>query len=177
MHMSQQQAGKLDPHFTFSRFTVNSINHTAVETCHIVATHPGLAYNPLFLYGSANTGKTHLIQAIGNQIHADNPTLKIVYLSCKQLMLQSNAVAPASGLQTTRSRYQHIDIMLLDDFEHLAGYTALQHELSYLINVLHRAGKQIVIVADRAPQALTAVIDHLRVRCMRGLVVAMPSSA
>ena len=175
--MSQQQAGKLDPQYTFSRFPVNPTNHAAVETCHIVATHPGLAYNPLFLYGLANTGKTHLIQAIGNQIHADNPTLKVVYLSCKQLMLQKSAIAPPVGLQTTRSRYQQIDILLLDDLENLAGFSTLQHELSYLINVLDRVGKQIVMVADRAPQALTAVIDQLRACCMKGLVVAMPSSA
>jgi chromosomal replication initiator protein len=175
--MSQQQAGKLDPQYTFSRFPVNATNHAAVETCHIVASHPGLAYNPLFLYGTANTGKTHLLQAIGNQIHAHNPTLKIVYLSSKQLTLQRNAIAPAIGLQTTRSRYKQIDVLLIDDLEHLAGYTALQHELSYFINVLDRAGKQIAIVADRAPQALTAVIDHLRAGCMGGLVVAMPSSA
>ena len=175
--MSQQQGGKLDPQYTFNRFPITATNHTAVETCRIVATHPGLAYNPLFLYGPTATGKTHLLHAIGNQIRAQNSSLKIVYLSCKQLMMQRGVIAPSVGLTEARSRYQQIDVMLLDDLEHLAGYTALQHELLYLITVLHRAGKQLVIVADRTPQALAALIARLRARCAAGMVMAVPSSA
>ena len=175
--MSQQQDGKLDPQHTFSRFPITATSQVAVETCRIVATHPGLAYNPLFLYGQADTSKTHLLHAIGNQICADNPSRTIVYLSCKRLMMQPSAVAAPVGLQETRSHYQQIDVLLLDELEHLAGSNALQQELLYLINVLHRAGKQIVIAADRTPQALAAVIDRLRARCAAGMMVAVLASA
>jgi chromosomal replication initiator protein len=162
--MSHQQDGKLEHQFTFSRFPISATNQAVVETCRIVATHPGLAYNPLFLYGKADTSKTHLLHAIGNQIRADNPRRMIVYLSCKQLMMQRNTVAPVLGFQETRSRYQKIDVLLLDELEQLAGSSALQHELLYLITLLHRAGKQIVIAADRAPQALVVLIERVRAR-------------
>jgi DNA replication protein DnaC len=95
--MSQLQDGKLDPQFTFSHFPITATNQAAVEACHIVASHPGLAYNPLFLYGQAETSKTHLLQAIGNLIRAESPTRTILYLSCKQLMLQRSAVAQSLG--------------------------------------------------------------------------------
>jgi chromosomal replication initiator protein len=174
--MSQQQDGKLDPQHTFSRFPITATNQVAVETCRIVATHPGLAYNPLFLYGQADTSKTHLLHAIGNQIRADNSSRAIVYLSCKQLMMQSSAVAPLLGLEEARSRYRQIDVLLLDELEHLAGLNALQQELLYLITILDRAGKQIVIAADHTPQALAAVIERLRARCAAGMMVAVPTS-
>jgi chromosomal replication initiator protein len=172
-----QQPGALDPHYTFSRFSITATNQSAVEICRTVATRPGLAYNPLFFYGSAATGKTHLLHAIGNQIHAQTSSLKIVYLSCKQLMMQRDPVTPSVGLAETRARYPKIDVLLLDDLDHLAGYTALQHELLYLITALHHTGKQLVIVADRTPQALAALISRLRARCAAGMVIAVPSSA
>src|SRR5687768_6888990 len=97
--MSQQQGGALNLQYTFSQFPINATNYATVETCRIVATHPGVVYNPLFLYGRPGTGKTHLLQAIGNQIRAQNPTLKIVYLSCKQLMMPRTTVAAGHGLE------------------------------------------------------------------------------
>ena len=175
--MTQQQSGKIDPHYTFSQFLVTASNQAAVRTCRIVATHPGRAYNPLFLYGEADTSKTHLLYAIGNQIHTDDPTRTIVYLSCKQLMTQPSVTAAPVTLQQTRSRYQHIDVLLLDKLEHLAGSIAVQHELLYLMNLLHRAGKQIVIAAERTPQALATLTERLRARCAGGMLVAVPTSA
>jgi chromosomal replication initiator protein len=92
-------------------------------------------------------------------------------------MMQRDPVTPSVGLAETRSRYPQIDVLLLDDLEYLAGYTALQHELLYLLTILHRARKQLVIVADRTPQALAVLISRLRARCAAGMVIAVPSSA
>ena len=159
----------LNPKYTFENFIVGHSNRYAHGACVAVAEAPAKAYNPVFIYGGVGLGKTHLLQAIGNQIRNENPTLKIAYLSSEQFLNEMISALTSRNITEFRNKYRHIDVLLIDDIQFLAGKEAMQEEFFHTFNVLYSANRQIVTTADRKPQELK-IEDRLRSRFEIGLI-------
>ena len=159
----------LNPKYTFDNFIVGLSNRYAYGACVAVAEAPAKTYNPVFIYGGVGLGKTHLLQAIGNQIRNENPTLKIAYLSSEQFLNEMISALTGRSINEFRNKYRHIDVLLIDDIQFLAGKEAMQEEFFHTFNVLYSANRQIVTTSDRKPQELK-IEERLRSRFEMGLI-------
>lgn len=168
----------LNKKFTFDSFVAGN-NMFAYKAAKSVADEPAGVYNPLFLYGGTGLGKTHLIQAVANQILADKPNLKVVYTTSEQFvneiidsMLSKGPDAREKG-NKLRQYYRSADVLIIDDIQFIAGKKAVQEEFFHTFNELVTRGKQIIITSDQPPKELTALEDRLRTRFSGGLVLDM----
>lgn len=164
----------LKPIFTFENFAVSSINQLAYAAATAVAKNPGTAYNPLFLWGGVGVGKTHLMQAIGQQILKTKPETKIIYCMGEEF---TNEIINAIRSKTTDSfkkKYRTTKVLLLDDVQFIAGKTTVQEEFFHTFNTLQREGSQIVLSSDRPPEEIAKLEDRLRSRFEGGLIVDIP---
>lgn len=166
----------LNKRFTFENFVAGN-NLFAYEAAKNVADDPAGVYNPLFVYGGTGLGKTHLIQAIANQITAEKPTLKVVYATCEQFVNEIidtmfAAKGPDARERSNRLRqhYRSADVLIIDDIQFIANKKAVQEEFFHTFNELISRGKQIVISSDQPPKELTALEERLRTRFAGGLV-------
>ncbi len=156
--------------FTFDSFVTGSSNRFAHAAALSVAERPGGSYNPLFIYGSAGLGKTHMLQAIGNYVQSVYPKLKVKYVSTETFLNEFvESIKEASGKEFKR-RYRTIDVLLIDDIQFIEGKDRLQEELFHTFNDLHGANRQIVLSSDRPPDAIPTLEDRLRSRFMMGLL-------
>ncbi|HYC62659.1 MAG TPA: chromosomal replication initiator protein DnaA [Thermoanaerobaculia bacterium] len=155
--------------YTFDSFVVGSSNQLAYAASKSIAENPSGSFNPLFIYGGAGLGKTHLIQAIGQQIRESRPNLKIVYMSAEAFVTEVIAAIRYDKMQPFRERYRSIDALLLDDIQSIAGKERTQEEFFHTFNALYEAQKQIVFTSDRPPKEIPTLEERLRSRFEWGL--------
>ena len=164
------QATGLNPRYTFDTFVKGASNQFALAAAHRVAETPARSYNPLFIYGSAGLGKTHLLHAIGEYVQQNYAHYEVRYVSTETFM---NEYVDAIRTNTTaafKRRYREVDVLLIDDIQFMEGKEGLQEEFFHTFNSLHGANKQIVISSDRVPDAIPTLEDRLRGRFRRGLI-------
>ena len=160
----------LKPEFTFDNFVVGSPNRFCHAASLAVAKQPGVNYNPLFIYSVPGLGKTHLLNAIGNYSKAQNPKLKICYVTSEDF---TNEMVDAIGdgkMSEFRNKYRQIDILLIDDIHFIAGKERTEEEFFHTFNALEKNQKHIVMTSDRFPNDIPKLEDRLRSRFQMGLI-------
>ena len=165
------QGTRLMPHFTFDSLVVGKANELARAACLNVSQSPGGAYNPLFIYGGAGLGKTHLIHAIGNAVLAADPTKVVRYVHAEDYYSDVVRAYQQKAFDSFKRNYRSLDLLLLDDVQFLKGKDRSQEEFFYLFNALVEAKKQIVITCDTYPKAIEGLEDRLITRLDWGLTV------
>ncbi len=165
------QGTRLMPHFTFDSLVVGKANELARAACLNVSQSPGGAYNPLFIYGGAGLGKTHLIHAIGNAVLAADPTKIVRYVHAEDYYSDVVRAYQQKAFDSFKRNYRSLDLLLLDDVQFLKGKDRSQEEFFYLFNALVEAKKQIVITCDTYPKAIEGLEDRLITRLDWGLTV------
>ena len=156
--------------YTFDRFIVGNSNKFAHAAALAVAEKPGVTYNPLFIYGNSGLGKTHLLLAIGQEIHEKDPSKKIAYLKGDEFTNQLiRAIKDGTG-EEFRTKYRNVDLFLVDDIQFIAGKQQTQNEFFHTFNNIYEAGHQIVITSDRPPIEMSLLDDRLMSRFQGGLM-------
>ncbi len=162
---------ELDPKLTFDSFVVGPSNQFSYHVALAVAETPGSAYNPLFIYGGAGLGKTHLLKAIGAYVQSSYPHMKVKYVSSERFTNDFiTSIKDKSRSETFRRAYRKADILLIDDVQFLAGKEGTQTEFFHTFNELREAGKQIVLSSDRPPAEIGDIEERLRSRFGWGLL-------
>jgi chromosomal replication initiator protein len=156
--------------YTFDSFVAGTSNRFAHAAALSVAERPGGSFNPLFIYGSAGLGKTHLLKAIGHYINDQYPDLTVKYVSTETFLNELIDSIKNSEGNAFKRRYRSIDVLLLDDVQFIAGKERLQEELFHTFNDLHGKGHQIVLSSDRKPDEIPTLEDRLRSRFKSGLL-------
>ncbi len=165
----------LNPRYTFDTFIVGSSNQFAHAACRAVAEAPSRSYNPLFIYGGAGLGKTHLMHAIGQYVLQHDRNLKLTYISSERFMNEMiNAVRYDRSLDF-RERYRSVDVLLVDDIQFLAGKEGTQTEFFHTFNALYDSQKQMVFSSDCPPHEIPALEERLRSRFEWGLIADIQS--
>jgi chromosomal replication initiator protein len=160
--------------FARSGFEVGSSNQLAVKAADAVIEDPGKKYNPLFVHGPSGVGKTHLINAVGNEIiELSGGAAIVACVSAQQFMDELIAALQDGSVDRWRTRYRSADALVIDDVQFVAGKERTQEELFHVFNTLHTEGKQLVFASDRPPRQLDGLEDRLRSRFEGGLVVEM----
>lgn len=159
--------------YTFERFVIGSGNRFAHAAARAVAENPGTAYNPLFIHGPSGLGKTHLMQAIGQEILAAHPNTKVVYIPAEQFMHELIEGIKRNSTQRFRQRYRKVDVMLVDDVHSLIKSEATQEEFFHTFNELFDMHHQIVMSSDRNPKEIAGIENRLVTRFQWGLVSDM----
>lgn len=154
--------------YNFSNFIVGSGNRLAFSAAQLVVEKPGSAYNPLFLYGPAGVGKTHLMWAISTEIHKLNPSSRIAYITSEQII--SEFVAAIRKGEKFTNKYREVDVLLVDDMQFIAGAEKTQEEFFHTFNSLHQNNRQIVLCSDRPPKEIPTLEARLRSRFEWGMV-------
>ena len=157
--------------YTFDRFIVGNSNRWAHSAALAVASSPGTAYNPLFIYGRSGLGKTHLLLAIGHAISEKNPSCRIAYIKGDEFTNQMVHSLRSKTQEEFRNRYRKVDLLLADDIQFIAGREGVQEEFFHTFNAIFEAGHQIVLTADRPPKEMSSLQDRLRSRFEGGLIV------
>lgn len=158
------------PRYTFESFVTGPSNRFAQAAALGVAETPGRAYNPLFVYGAAGLGKTHLLQAIAHYVAENYPTYLVRYISTETMMNEFIDAIRNNAQHDFKRRYREVDVLLVDDVQFLEGKEQLQEEFFHTFNTLYEANRQIVLSSDRSPDAVATLEDRLRSRFKMGLV-------
>ncbi len=160
----------LNSKYTFEKYIVGNSNRLAAATAQAVATKPGVVYNPLFIYGGVGLGKTHLVQAIGNEIISKNPKKKIIYVSCEKFTNDFISSISSGKANEFKKNYRDADVLLVDDIQFLSGKEGTQEEFFHTFNALHQTNRQIVVTSDRVPKAIPQLEERLSSRFGWGMV-------
>ena len=163
----------LNPKYKFETFVVGSNNNFAHSACLAVAESPGEAYNPLYIYGGAGLGKTHLMNSIGHFILEENPDTKVMYVTSEIFtneVIESIRSGNASTMSKLREKYRTVDVLLIDDIQFIIGKESTQEEFFHTFNTLHSAGKQIILSSDKPPKELETLEERFRSRFEWGLI-------
>jgi chromosomal replication initiator protein len=164
----------INPKYTFESFIVGGSNELAYAACQTVAKTPGTKYNPLFLYGGVGLGKTHLIQAVGNEILRLQPSARVLYISSETFVNEflDSIRFKKKGFA---DRYRNVDVLIVDDMQFIAGKEKTQEEFFHTFNALHQSNKQIIISSDKPPKAIPTLEDRLRSRFEWGMAIDIQS--
>jgi len=170
---SSKVSSGLNSAFNFDNYVTGRANQLARAAAIQVAENPGTAYNPLFIYGGVGLGKTHLLQAIGNELKKHNPDAKIRYLHAERYVTDVVKAYEHKAFDEFKRQYHSLDLLLIDDIQFFAKKTRTQEEFFYAFNSLIEAKKQIVITCDTYPKEIIDVDERLRTRFSWGLTVAV----
>ena len=160
----------LNPKYIFDTFIPGDGNRFARAAALAAAEAPGEAYNPLFIYGGVGLGKTHLMQAIGNQIYSENPSKRILYITSERFMNEMIDAIQQRKTYEFRERFRRADVLLVDDVQFLAGRESTQQEFFNVFNELHNENKQIVLTSDKPPKDIQKLEERLVSRFEWGLL-------
>lgn len=163
----------LNPKYKFDTFVVGSNNKFAHSASLAVAESPGQAYNPLYLYGGAGLGKTHLMHSIGHFILEQNPHMKVLYVTSEEFtneVIESIRSGNAAAMTKLREKYRTVDVLMVDDVQFIIGKESTQEEFFHTFNVLHAAGKQIILSSDKPPKEMETLEERFRSRFEWGLI-------
>ena len=160
----------LNPRYSFDTFVKGQSNQFALAAASRVAETPGRSYNPLFIYGAAGLGKTHLLHAIGHYVHRHYQHDVVRYVSTETFLNEYVDAIRSNTAGNFKRRYRDIDVLLIDDIQFMEGKEGLQEEFFHTFNTLHGANKQIVISSDRMPDAIPTLEERLRGRFKWGLI-------
>lgn len=163
----------LNPRFVLSTFIVGPFNELAHAAAQAVIRKPGIAYNPLLVYGPTGLGKTHLIQAVGNHFRAQNPDRKVFYVTSEKFSMDYVSAVQAGKVQSFKERYRQYDLLIMDDVQFLAKMEKTKEEFFHLFNYLHDSNKQLVFSSDQHPNVIQGLEDRLRSRFSAGMVVSV----
>ena len=166
----QSTSMDFNPQFSFDNFVVGPSNRFAHGAAIAVSNIPGQVYNPLFIYGPAGVGKTHLLYAIANGIRKQNPDANIVYIKGDQFTNELISAIQSGKNIEFRSKYREADLFLIDDIQFIAGKEATQEEFFHTFNKLYEEHKQIVMTSDRKPSDMLTLEDRLKTRFEWGLL-------
>jgi chromosomal replication initiator protein len=161
--------GKLIPRYTFDQFVIGANNRFAHAAALTVAEAPARSYNPLFIYGDAGLGKTHLLHAIGHHVKTMFPTKRVRYVSTETFMNEFIDAIRSKTMPAFKRRYRDLNVLLIDDIQFLERTQELQEEFFHTFNQLHHDGGQMVISSDRSPKSMDTLEDRLRSRFEWGL--------
>lgn len=165
----------LNGKYCFETFIVGKQNELAHAAAQAVSTQPGDIYNPLFIYGGVGLGKTHLLQAIGNELMRKNPNTKILYITCERFTNDFIGALRSNRIVEFKNRYRTVDVLLVDDIQFITGKEGTQEEFFHTFNQLYQNNKQIVISSDRPPKAIPALEDRLVSRFECGMLADVGS--
>lgn len=163
------QISNLNPKYRFDNFIQGKGSAWAFAAALAVAGSPGTVYNPLFIWGGPGLGKTHLLNAIGNQVLEDNPRAKVKYITTEDFVNEFVNHIKLSSMDDLKNQFRNLDVLLIDDIQSLAKKTGTQEEFFNTFNVLHANNKQIVLTSDRAPDQLNDLEERLVTRFGWGL--------
>jgi chromosomal replication initiator protein len=159
-----------NPRYRFDTFVVGKSNELAFAASKSISENPSGSFNPLFIYGGAGLGKTHLIQAVAQQIRERNPSFKVIYMSADAFVTELIASIRYDRMQQFRDRYRSADALLLDDIQFLAGKERTQEEFFHTFNALYETQRQIVFTSDAPPKDIPTLEERLRSRFEWGLI-------
>ena len=154
----------LNEKYSLDNFVVGAGNELAFAACQSIAQNPGTKYNPLFIYGGVGIGKTHLIQAVGNALAVNNPSIRILYISTEQFVQEFVDALRFRKTADFASYYRSCDVLIVDDIQFIAGKEKIQEEFFHTFNALHQANKQIIISSDKPPKDIPTIEERLRSR-------------
>jgi len=166
----RERPNNLNTKYSFESFVTGPSNRFAQAAALSVAETPARSYNPLFVYGSAGLGKTHLLQAIAHYVNKNYPSYRVRYISTETLLNEFIDAIRNNKQAEFKRRYREIDVLLVDDVQFMEGKEQLQEEFFHTFNTLHEANRQIVLSSDRPPDAVATLEDRLRSRFKMGLV-------
>lgn len=160
----------LNPRYTFDNFIVGSSNDLAHAACQAIAANPGTKYNPLYLYGGSGLGKTHLMQAVGNEIIKRQPSARILYTTTETFVSEflDSIRFKKKGFS---DKYRNVDVLIVDDMQFIANKEKTQDEFFHTFNDLHQNDKQIIISSDKPPKSIPTLTDRLRSRFEWGMTI------
>jgi chromosomal replication initiator protein len=163
-------SGNLNPRYTFDNFIVGSSNDLAYTASQAVAANPGMKYNPLYLYGGVGLGKTHLMQAVGNEIMKQNPNARVLYISSETFVNEflDHIRFKKKGFA---DKYRNTDVLIVDDMQFIANKEKTQEEFFHTFNFLHQNNKQIIISSDKPPRSIPTLTERLRSRFEMGMTI------
>ncbi len=164
----------LNPRYTFETFVIGPFNQLAHAAAKAVLERPGLAYNPLFIYGSTGRGKTHLIQAIGNYFKKQHANKKILYVTSERFAVDYINAVRGGHANNFKDQYRQYDVLIMDDVHFIANTEKTQEELFHLFNALRDNNKQIIFSSDKHPALLPGFEDRLKGRFSGGMIAEIP---
>lgn len=167
------KSDNLNPKYSFENFVIGPYNALAHAAAKTVSEKPGIAYNPLFIYGKTGHGKTHLIQAVGNQIKKTGK--RVFYVTSERFAVDYFNSLQSGTANSFKDKYRQYDVLIMDDVQFLATKEKTQEELFHLFNALHDTNKQIVFSSDIHPALLAGLEERLQSRFAQGMIVDIPA--
>ncbi len=164
------EKNKLNEKYTFDNFVVGKSNQVVYSASLNVAENPGKNFNPLFIYGGVGLGKTHLLNAIGNYIRKNKKDLRLLYVTCEQFMNDFTRSIREKTIESFRSKYRDIDVLMVDDIQFISNKTGTQEEFFNTFNDLYQLNKQIVLASDKHPRNMEMLEERLKSRFAGGLI-------
>jgi len=165
------QEDTLNPRYTFKSFVVGSFNELAFAAAQAIINKPGVSYNPFFIYGPSGIGKTHLIQAVGNEIKEKYPHKTVKYTSLERFTIDYINSLRNKNTNEFKQKYRKYDVLIMDDVQFISGREKTQEELFHLFNNFYETNRQIIFSSDKHPNYISGLEDRLKTRFSSGMIV------